>query len=163
MLKRRYVQVLFLLVTSFVVIETSAKKPDWVVNPNKDGGIAASSCTSVTGNDSLDRQMAMAMARSELVKQIEVKIETVDELLQSKTEDDELKIEFKSTSKQIATKSLKKSVSSKLEVIDNDGKQELCVLLHLEKQASEAMFRSIVKAMPVSLSVAEEESLFQNF
>ena len=140
-----------------------AQLPEWVLNPYANDRLAGAGCTSDTGIASVDRQVAMTIARSELTKQIETKMEVVDELVQSKSTDDAPVIEFKSVSRSIAKQSLKKSIASQIGIFDVNGKNQLCVLVALEKDEAQTMFRNIVKAVPVSLSIEEEDALFEAF
>lgn len=138
-----------------------AVPPEWVMNPASvvDSGLAATGCTPYSGNINVDRSAALALARSDLASQIETKIETVDEIYQSK-QGNAVEVTFKSVSKQIATATLRETVPSKLEVISSGGTEKLCALLVLESDDTREIFRNVVKAVPVSLSIEEEDALF---
>ena len=51
--------------------------PTWVVDPRIEGGLAATECTRATGELSLDKTEAVALARANLAKQVRVKIKAI--------------------------------------------------------------------------------------
>ena len=157
---QRVLKLSFAGVLTFIS-SVNAEVPDWVLNPDAvSDGLAASGCAEVSGSASVDRQFAMAMARAELAKKIDVKVEVVDELLQRKVQDQKLIVEFQSASKQISEQSLQGSKASKIEMVNVNGEQKLCALVELNPENTSVLYRNLVKALPVSLSVEEEDALF---
>lgn len=137
--------------------------PNWVLDPQSPGGLAAAGCTGYSGNVSVDRRMAVAVARTELIQKIQVQVKAIDELYQSKQEGGPAQVSFSSKSQQVAEQTLSGSSPTRVEKLKFDGREQICAMLELRQPESRTLFREIVKATPVSLSVQEEDALFNRF
>src|SRR3970040_1824440 len=65
----------------------ASQPPDWIMRPAAEGGFAATECVKDSGNLSLDRQIAVAKARAEIAKQVELRVAAMDKTYTRLTEE----------------------------------------------------------------------------
>jgi hypothetical protein len=140
--------------------------PMWVLNPTVEGGIASTECVIYSGDISLDKAEATALARADIAKQIDVKVKALYKTYQRKfkTKDGvSAGGVFESVSKQIAQQQLKGARAIKMDLIEIDGKKQWCVMVALDPALTERLFKSIVKESNVNLDPQDESVLYEEF
>ncbi len=140
--------------------------PNWVLNPKIEGGIAAAECSKWTGDISMDKAEATALARATLAKQIDTKVQAMDKTYKRKVSTEEgtsMGSTFESVSKQVAKQHLKGAHVQKVKKVKIDGKKQLCVLCVLDPQATEKLFKDIVKQSSADLDPQDERVLYEEF
>ena len=60
--------------------QSSSELPVWVLNPYIEDGFASAQCVPYSGNMSIDRQLAVANARTDLAQQLETKVAALDKV-----------------------------------------------------------------------------------
>jgi len=60
--------------------------PQWVMNPYIDDGFASAQCVPYSSNMSIDRQLAVANARTDLAQQLETKVAVLDKVFRERTD-----------------------------------------------------------------------------
>ncbi|PIE75366.1 MAG: hypothetical protein CSA18_00325 [Deltaproteobacteria bacterium] len=140
--------------------------PAWILNPTIEGGLASTECVVYTGDISLDKAEATAVARASLAKQIEVKVKAMDKTYQRKVKTKEGVAAggvFESVSKQVASQYLKGSRVIKMDLIEIDGKKQWCVMVALDPSLTEKLFKNIVKESGANLDPQDESVLYEEF
>ena len=125
--------------------------PSWVLNP-MGAGITATGCTAWSGSMNVDRQVAMANARTALAQQIEISIAVVDKVITEKSGDAVVQNTFESISEQQTDQVLQSARASRVEIVHFDDKDQLCAMVELGEQASQVLFRNVVKTSPAFLT-----------
>lgn len=144
----------------------SAGLPDWVMAPEIEGGIAATSCTPDTKNLNLNRSQAMANARANLAKEIGIKVQAMDkEYQRSANVDGQIETggTFESVSKQVADQYLNGTRAAKTDYVDINGQRNLCVMVVLQPDATKGLFEKILQQSNRKLSPAKEDVLYEEF
>lgn len=144
----------------------SAGLPDWVMAPEIEGGIAATSCVPDTNNLNLNRSQAMANARANLAKEIGVKVQAMDkEFQRSANVDGQIETggTFESVSRQVANQYLTGSRPAKTDYVDLNGQRNLCVMVTLQPEATKKLFDQIIKQSSRAMSPAKEDVLYEEF
>ena len=140
--------------------------PSWVIDPQIDGGIAASECIPYSGNISIDKAQITAQARSTLAKQIQVRVTALDKTYIDRT-DAAGKIvtgsSFSSVSKQLANQNLIGTKLIKLSRIAIGEQQNICGMLTLDPERSETVFQQVIEGSQRDISVEDENILYQEF
>ncbi|MDB4838009.1 hypothetical protein OAH87_06030 [Marinomonas sp.] len=140
--------------------------PEWVMAPNIENGIAVSDCSIYSGNLSIDRKQAIANARVLLAAEIEAKVESLDETYTDKSQIGDSSASgtsFSSVSKQYVNQTLTGSRTLKTDIIDIDGRNNVCVMVGIEEGKTKELFDAIVKASDRQLSAKSEDVLYQQF
>eukprot|EP00767_Chilomastix_cuspidata_P007135 gnl/Chilomastix_cuspidata/7712.p1 GENE.gnl/Chilomastix_cuspidata/7712~~gnl/Chilomastix_cuspidata/7712.p1 ORF type:complete len:192 (-),score=16.70 gnl/Chilomastix_cuspidata/7712:13-588(-) len=140
--------------------------PMWVLNPTIEGGIASTECVVYTGDISLDKAEAVALARASLAKQIEVKVKAMDKTYQRKVKTKDGVAAggvFESVSKQVAQQYLKGARAIKMDLIDIEGKKQWCVMVAMDPSITEKLFKNLVKESGANLDPQDESVLYEEF
>ena len=136
--------------------------PGWVLIPPQDDGITASACAVRSSDYMLDRQMATAMARSALSKQITIRVRAVDKL-QSSLSNGAASRSFESATEQVSEEVLSGSKVTRIEQANYDGANHLCLLVSLAGPESRAAFSTIYQATKLNVGPLQEEQLYAEF
>ena len=140
--------------------------PDWVLNPTVENGIAATSCVKWSGDIDLDRKASLASARQELAQQIQLRVQSMDELYQRKVEATAGAVRgnvFESVSRQVTDMELKGSVPEKVQPVKFDDEQRLCTQVVMRPDATRELFSKLVAASGEAISAQDEALLFEEF
>jgi len=140
--------------------------PSWVLSPSTDDGIAVTECVLWSGNISIDKQQATAYARVSLAQRIETKVSALDTLYRDKIEVEygtQSGSTFSSVSKQVTQQTLVGTTPLKVDIIDIDNKQNLCVLMAIGQESTKNIFENILSASKLSLNKASKDILYQEF
>ena len=144
-----------------------AKLPSWVMMPIIENGIADTQCVRTTADFNILKNKATALARAELVKQIEIKVKAMDKTYQRLTDTNEgssTGSTFESVSKQLANKTLSGSRATKVDYIDfPDNTQKLCVMVTMSPELTESLFKGLVKESGQNISPRNEAVLYERF
>lgn len=146
--------------------EQAASIPSWILNPTIDDGIAATECVNFSGNMNIDKAQAVASARANITKQINVKVQAMDKTYARKTETADKLVTsnvFESVSKQLAQQSLVGSRPEKVEILEIAGKQQLCAMVTLKPAITEKLFQDIIKNSGEKIAAQDESILFEEF
>lgn len=146
--------------------DTAASLPDWVMNPTVENGIAVTDCVRDSGNFSLDRAQATANARAGLAKEIEVRVQAMDETYMRNTSTGEQATAgstFESVSRQVANQHIVGSRPVKVDYVNINDRRNLCVMVALTPAATKDLFDAIIKQSQRSLSPTSEEVLYEEF
>ena len=140
--------------------------PSWILNPQIDDGIAVSECVLWSGNMSIDKQQAMANARTALAQRIETKISALDKTYRDKVEvasGVESGSTFSSVSKQVTEQTLVGTTPIKADIVNIAGKDNLCVLVAIGQQATKSVFDELVSASKRPMNAEQKDVLYQEF
>ncbi|MDX2470739.1 MAG: hypothetical protein QNL04_09225 [SAR324 cluster bacterium] len=168
---------LFILISFVALASCSDSKPDsdqggfgdmdipeWVLMPSVEDGIAATECVNWSGDFSIDRAEATALARAEIVRQIGIKASALDKTYQEKVKTaGKVAVggTFTSASKQVSQAYLRGTKAIKVKPILIDDKKKLCVMVTLSKQ--QKFFEDILKQSGEKVSPQDQEVLYQEF
>lgn len=140
--------------------------PSWILNPTIENGLAATECVNFSGNMNIDKTQAVASARANLTKQINVKVKAMDKTYSRKTEAGDKLVTsnvFETVSKQLAEQALVGTRPEKVEILEVVGKQQLCVMVTLKPTVTEKLFKDIIKDSGQNVAAQDEAILFEEF
>jgi len=147
-----------------------ARWPAWVLQPDAAGGISAAECVESSGNLSVDRTHAAAAARVALARNLEVNIQSSDELSAVKSSQGALSQEksqntqtFRSSSRLLTEKALANTRVTRLEEVMVDKRAWLCAEVGLDAAGSRGLVQQAVAATGTPSSADVEEMLLQQF
>ena len=140
--------------------------PSWVIDPQVEGGIAASECLVYSGNISVDKAQLTAQARATLSKQIQVRVSALDKTYLDRTDAAGKTVvgsTFSSTSRQLADQNLIGSRLTKLSRIAIGGQENLCGMIVLNPEKSRELFEEIIELSDRGVDPQDEDILYQEF
>lgn len=140
--------------------------PEWVLNPKLKDGIAAAECVPSSGNMSIDKAQAIALARLSIAQQISTRVKALDKTYQERVDTSgEIATgsTFSSVSKQVTDQALVGATPLKTSYANFNGKNQLCVLAGLNPKQTKNLFSDLVKESQRSLSMQDESVLYQEF
>lgn len=140
----------------------SSPWPAWVLQPDAGGGVAAAECVESSGNLSLDRTQAAAAARVTLARNLEVNIQSSDELITSKTGAQSSQT-FRSNAKLLSEKALTNTRVSRLEEVSAGKGKWLCAEVTLDSAGTRSLVKEAVAKTNTTASADVEEMLLQQF
>jgi hypothetical protein len=140
----------------------SSPWPDWVLNPDSGGGVAAAECVESSGNLSLDRTQAAAAARVTLARNLETNIQASDELLSSKT-GSQGSTTFRSSAKLLTEKALTNTRVTRVEEVAAGKGKWLCAEVALDAAGTRSLVKEAVTTAKAPASADVEEMLLQQF
>lgn len=140
----------------------SSPWPAWVLQPDAAGGVAAAECVESSGNLSLDRTQAASMARVTLARNLEVNIQSSDELLASRTGAQSSQT-FRSNAKLLSEKALTNTRVSRLEEVAAGTGKWLCAEVTLDSAGTRSLVKEAVATTNTTASADVEEMLLQQF
>ena len=148
--------------------EPSSELPDWVANPTIEDGIASSECVPWSGDMSLDRAEAVAKARADLTKQIEIRVKAMDKTYARKVKTAggiTTGGTFETVSKQVANRNLNASQVNKVGMVDINGTQHLCAMVVFGREANKRIFDDLIKTSQVApqINPQDESVLWEEF
>jgi len=156
----------------------ASQPPDWIMRPTAEGGFAATECVKDTGNLSLDRQVAVAKARAEIAKQIELRVAAMDKTYTRLAEENaegvqggaatasqskSVQTAFESVSKQIAEQTLAGLTPSRVEYVELNDARNLCAMITIDKSQTRQVYDQIVRTADAKLAPATSEALYKDF
>jgi len=140
--------------------------PTWILNPTVDDGIAVSECVLWSGNMSIDKQQAIANARTALAQRIETRVSALDKTYRDKVEvasGVESGSTFSSVSKQITEQTLVGTTPLKADIVNIAGKDNLCVLVAIGQASTKDIFDTLVDAAKRPMNAEQKDVLYQEF
>jgi hypothetical protein len=142
--------------------------PDWVANPTIEDGIASSECVTWSGDMSIDRAEAVAKARADLAKQIEIRVKAMDKTYARKVKTAGSVTTggtFESVSKQVTNRNLNGSQVNKVGTVDINGVPHLCAMVVFGREANRRIFDDLIKTSQVAqqISPQDESVLWEEF
>lgn len=156
----------------------ASQPPDWIMRPVAEGGWAATECVKDSGNLSLDRQIAVAKARAEIAKQVELRVAAMDKTYTRLTEEANQNVQnaepstgqsqafqsaFESVSKQIAEQTLGGLTPTRVEYVELNDQRNLCAMIAVDRSAARSVYDQVVAASGQKLAPAASEALYQDF
>jgi membrane-bound lytic murein transglycosylase len=154
----------------------ASQPPDWIMRPTAEGGFAATECVKDSGNLSLDRQVAVAKARAEVAKQVELRVAAMDKTYTRLTEETNapagaekpaqsrgLQTAFESVSKQIAEQTLSGLAPARVEYVELNDARNLCAMISIDKSQTRQVYDQIVQTAGAKLAPETSEALYQDF
>jgi hypothetical protein len=156
----------------------ASQPPDWIMRPTAEGGWAATECVKDSGNLSLDRQIAVAKARAEIAKQVELRVAAMDKTYTRLTEEANQNVQnaqpstgesrafqsaFESVSKQIAEQTLGGLAPTRVEYVELNDVRNLCAMIAVDRSAARSVYDQVVAASGQRLAPAASEALYQDF
>lgn len=154
----------------------ASQPPDWIMKPDAAGGFAATECVKDSGNLSIDRQFAVAKARAEIAKQIELRVAAMDKTYARLTEETNtpagadkpsassgMQTAFESVSKQIAEQTLSGLTPTRVEYVELNGARNLCAQITVDRTTARAAYDQAVTASGQKLTPADNEALYKDF
>lgn len=140
--------------------------PDWILNPPSGPELHAGECIEASGSMGIDRQQATARARVALAQQIEVRIEAMDQTWDSRVREgqaQQLASRFVSTSRQVVATTLQGARPVRTEAIKSRSGTLVCVLVALQREASEQLPGDIIRTAAAPVDAATESLLVTRF
>ena len=146
--------------------------PLWIASPETqvaDGAFGATECVTDSGDFSMDKAEAVALARASLAKQVDVRIQTMDKTYKEKISNKNQAVSgsnFSSVSKQLADQSLKGSRLARADFVVLNEKRNLCVMVELSPAKALDLFKSALQGSEKEtgkIPAREEEVLYQEF
>lgn len=140
--------------------------PSWVLTPQVEDGIAVTECVTWSGNMSIDKQQAIANARSSLAQRIQTRVSTMDKSYRDKIEATsglESGATFSSVSKQITEQTLIGTTPLKVDIVKIANKDNLCVLVALGQQSTKDIFDQLINASERPMNENQKDILYQEF
>jgi hypothetical protein len=168
-------------VTALIVVGLAgcaSQPPDWIMRPTAEGGFAATECVKDSGNLSLDRQVAVAKARAEIAKQVELRVAAMDKTYTRLAEENSqgtqgavptgsssksVQTAFESVSKQIAEQTMTGLTPSRVEYVELNDARNLCAMISVDKSQTRQVYDQIVQASGQKLSPSASEALYKDF
>lgn len=145
---------------------TVGKIPSWILNPQVEDGIAVSECVLWSGNMSIDKQQAMANARTSLAQRIETRVSAMDKTYRDKIEvasGVESGATFSSVSKQVTQQTLSGTTALKTDIVKIAEKDNLCVLVAIGQQSTKTVFDELIAAAARPMNAEQKDVLYQEF
>jgi len=140
--------------------------PSWILNPQVDDGIAVTECVLFSGNLSIDKQQALANARTSLAQRIETRVSALDKSYRDKVEvasGTESGSTFSSVSKQVTQQTLVGTSPLKMDVVKIADKDNLCVLMAIGQQSTKAIFDELVNKAELPMTANQKDVLYAEF
>ena len=156
----------------------ASQPPDWIMKPTAEGGFAATECVKDSGNLSLDRQIAVAKARAEIAKQVELRVAAMDKTYTRLAEEansgmqgeaatasqsKSLSTAFESVSKQIAEQTMAGLTPSRVEYVELNDARNLCAMITVDRSQTRQVYEQIVQASGEKLAPTASEALYKDF
>lgn len=156
----------------------ASQPPDWIMRPTLEGGWAATECVKDSGNLSLDRQIAVAKARAEIAKQVELRVAAMDKTYTRLAEEANENVQnaqpstgqskafqtaFESVSKQIAEQTLGGLTPTRVEYVELNEQRNLCAMIAVDRTAVRSVYDQVVQASGQKLAPAASEALYKDF
>ena len=130
-------------------------------------GFADTQCVQTIADMNIIKNKAVALARAEIAKQINIQVKAMDKTYQNLTETGKGSTAgstFESVSKQVTQQKLSGSRPIKMDYIDfPDGTQKLCVMVAMSPAVTKALFQELVSASGKQLSPNDDAVLYQEF
>jgi hypothetical protein len=160
------------------VTACASQPPDWIMRPAVEGGWAATECVRDSGNLSLDRQIAVAKARAEIAKQVELRVAAMDKTYTRLSEEANqggssgaatasqskaFQSAFESVSKQIAEQTLGGLAPTRVEYVELNDARNLCAMIAVDRSAVRSVYDQVVSASGQTLAPAASEALYRDF
>lgn len=140
--------------------------PSWILNPQIEDGIAVVECVLFSGNMSIDKQQAVANARTSLAQRIETRVSAMDKSYRDKVEvasGVESGSTFSSVSKQVTQQTLVGTNPIKTDITKIAGKDNLCVLVAIGQQSTKDIFDGLVEKAQRPMTAKQEDVLYAEF
>lgn len=146
----------------------TAALPSWVANPTIEDGIASSECVPWSGDMSLDRAEAVAKARADLAKQIEIKVKAMDKTYARKVKTAGGVASggvFESVSKQVTNRNLNATQVNKVDVVKINNADHLCAMVVFGRAANRRLFDDLINTSQVvqQISPQDESAMWEEF
>lgn len=158
----------------------ASQPPDWIMKPTAEGGFAATECVKDSGNLSLDRQIAVAKARAEIARQVELRVAAMDKTYTRMSEEANANMQkdpssdtasqsrsvqtaFESVSKQIAEQTLSGLAPSRVEYVELNDARNLCAMITVDRSQTRQAYDQMVQAAGVQLPPATSEAMYKDF
>jgi hypothetical protein len=122
--------------------------PDWVLDPAAAGELAGADCVIASGQFPIDRAQVTAKARLVLAQQIEVRVEAMDETMDSRVREgkaERFAVSFKSASRQLVNTTLQGSRLVRTQVVKRPDGEYLCGLVAIDKPKAQDLPRDIIR------------------
>ena len=160
--------IVFLAACSSTSVETTSVGdiPSWVLDPQVEEGIAVSECVLFSGNMSIDKQQALANARTSLAQRIETRVSAMDKSYRDKVEvasGVESGSTFSSVSKQVTQQTLVGTTPIKTDITKIAGKDNLCVLVAIGQESTRDMFEQLVTEADRPMNASQKDVLYAEF
>lgn len=146
--------------------QSASGLPAWVLNPYIEDGFASAQCVPYSGNMSIDRQLAIANARTDLAQQLETKVAALDKVFRERTDVSSgvsSGSTFSSVSKQLTQQTLIGTRPERVDFVEIDGNKNLCVLLTMGREKTLSLFDNMLDASQRSVQPDVREVLLQEF
>ena len=140
--------------------------PSWILNPQVEDGIAVSECVLFSGNMSIDRQQAVANARTSLAQRIATRVSAMDKSYRDKVEvasGVESGSTFSSVSKQVTQQTLTGTNPMKTDIVKIAEKDNLCVLVVVGQESTKDIFENLLNKAKRPMSAQQKDVLYAEF
>lgn len=144
--------------------------PEWVSMPAKQaqvGALATTECVQDNAGMSILKSKATALARADIAKQIQTKVQSLDKVYQSLSENGGVSgsgSTFESVTKQVTDQMLQGAIPEKVEYITiREDERQLCVMVVLSPEKNKKIFDSLLQASDRQLSPDNEALMYQEW
>ena len=140
--------------------------PEWVINPDDAGGVAATECVPELGNFSLEREAAMAKARAAIARQLELRVAAKTKVYErSSRVNDEVEIEtaFENVSKQVAEQTMRGLKAERTEYLKIRGKKQFCALVRLPPEGRDQHFDRVIDEAGTPVNDEQRRDMYAEF
>lgn len=154
----------------------ASQPPEWIMKPTAAGGFAATECVKDSGNLSLDRQIAVAKARAEVAKQVELRVAAMDKTYTRMTEEANapasgekpsqarsVQTAFESVSKQIAEQTLSGLMPARVEYVELNDQRNLCAEVTMDRSQAKQVYDKVVEASGKPVDEPTNQALYKEF
>lgn len=150
-------------------IKSESGLPEWMTNPVVEDSIASVECVPWSNNYSLDKDEATAIARANMVKQIEDKINVMDKTYRRKATTQEGISSggvFESVSKQVFSRNLEATSLDHVDILNVEEKKHMCVRLVMASEAYDKIFNDLIAGARMEgaqIDPQDERVLYEEF
>jgi hypothetical protein len=165
-----------LLLGALALAGCASQPPEWIMKPTVEGGFAATECVKDSGNLSLDRQIAVAKARAEVAKQVELRVAAMDKTYTRLTEETNapagadkpsqaraLNTAFESVSKQVAEQTLSGLAPTRVEYVELDDQRNLCAMVAVDRSQTKQAYEQALAAAGANVDAQARDALYKAF
>ncbi|WP_026972842.1 hypothetical protein [Aliagarivorans marinus] len=147
-------------------VETQAQLPPWVLTPSAANGLAASDCIVSSGDFGIDRNHAIAQARSSLAQSIEMKADVLEKTYQKSQNAAGISTtgtSFEQIARNVTSVTLSNTQVEQLAMVKIEDVSHVCALVTLPANQRDSLFDDIVSQSGRELDPTDQKSLYREF
>lgn len=141
-------------------------EPDWVMNPDSEGGLVDTQCVPAGPPLSVLKSQAIALARAELGRQLSSRITVLDKSRQEVRSSGESQVSnqsYSATSEQFVEQAISGARPARVEYVELRGEEHLCAMVRLGPDQTRRLYEQIRNASGDSLGPDDDAALWREF